>query len=150
MRKSHAVPKPTTLEGGNPEHPTIEIGLPADLLQVIVDKAHEYQAKVDVVEPDPGSNPTDEGMREVLEDYDDDPVRDELEEMMSDLNQDQLADLVTLVWLGRGDFEMSDWHEKRAEALALDPKRTPEYLIETPQFADYLSEGLELTGHTLP
>ncbi len=120
----------------------IELTVPSDFLDVLIDKAHEFQVKVEVVEPDPGSNPSDEDMREVLEDYSDDPVHEELHEMLADLNQDQLADLVALVWLGRGDFTVSEWEEKRAEALRLDPRRTPDYLIETPQLADYLEEGL--------
>lgn len=120
----------------------VELNVPSDFLDVLIDKAHEFQVKVEVVEPDPGSNPSDEDMREVLEDYSDDPVHEELHEMLADLNQDQLADLVALVWLGRGDFTVSEWAEKRAEALRLDPRRTPDYLIETPQLADYLEEGL--------
>jgi len=120
----------------------VELSVPTDFIEVLIDKAHEFQVKVEVVEPDPGSNPSDEDMREVLEDYSDDPVHEELHEMLADLNQDQLADLVTLVWLGRGDFAVSEWGEKRREALRLDPRRTPDYLIETPQLAEYLEDGL--------
>lgn len=126
--------------------PEIELSVPSDFIQVLIDKAHEFQAKVEVVEQDPGSNPSDEDMREVLADYPDDPVHEEMHEMLADLNQDQQADLVTLMWLGRGDFTLADWHVKRREAMALDPRRTPDYLIETPLLADYLEEGLSQLG----
>lgn len=121
---------------------SVELDVASDFIDTLIDKAHEFQAKVAVVEPDPGSNPSDEDMREVLEDYPDDPVQQELREMLADLNEDQLADLVTLMWLGRGDFSAADWKERRREAMRLDPRRTPDYLIETPQMADYLEEGL--------
>jgi predicted house-cleaning noncanonical NTP pyrophosphatase (MazG superfamily) len=125
----------------------VELEVATDFIQTLIDKAHEFQAKEELVEPDPGSNASDDDMREVLEDRADDPVQQELHEMLADLNQDQLADLVTLVWLGRGDFTASEWREKRKEALRLDPKRTPDYLIETPLLADYLEEGLSAIGH---
>jgi hypothetical protein len=31
--------------------------------------------------------------------------------------------------------------------MRLDPRRTPDYLIETPLLADYLEEGLSAIGH---
>ncbi len=122
----------------------LQIDLPT--VCAIVARAREFHAKVAIVEPDPGSNPSDEDMREVLEDYPDDPVQQELRQILSDLNVDQLADLVTLTWLGRGDFDVSQWITMRAEALRLDPRRTPDYLIETPLVADYLAEGLAALG----
>ncbi|MBL8835718.1 MAG: DUF3775 domain-containing protein [Alphaproteobacteria bacterium] len=122
----------------------LQIDLPT--VCAIVARAREFHAKVAIVEPDPGSNPSDEDMREVLEDYPDDPVQQELRQILSDLNVDQLADLVTLTWLGRGDFDVSQWSTMRAEALRLDPRRTPDYLIETPLVADYLAEGLAALG----
>ncbi|HVA35208.1 MAG TPA: hypothetical protein VNG52_03170, partial [Stellaceae bacterium] len=44
----------------------------------IIVKAREFDAKVEPVEPDPGSNPTDDADREILEDYEDDPTLEEL------------------------------------------------------------------------
>lgn len=122
----------------------LQIDLPT--VCAIIARAREFHAKVAVVEPDPGSNPADADMREVLEDYPDDPAQQELRQILSDLNTDQLADLVTLTWLGRGDFDKSEWRAMRAQARRLDPRRTPDYLIETPLVADYLSEGLAALG----
>lgn len=66
--------------------------------------------------------------------------------MLGDLNEDELADLLTLAWLGRGDFNRPEWPEMHAEAQRLDPRKTPAYLIETPLIADYLSDGLSALG----
>jgi len=140
-------PKSPRPRHGLDHQAVVELEVSEDFLATLIDKAHEFQAKVEVVEPNPGSNASDEDMRAVLEDFRDDPVREEMHEMLADLNQDQLADLVTLMWLGRGDFSVSEWSEKRKEAMRLDPKRTPDYLIETPQFADYLEDGLNALEH---
>jgi hypothetical protein len=122
----------------------LQVDLPT--VCAIIRLARQFHAKVAVVEPDPGSNPTDSDMREVLEDYSGDSIEQELRHVLRDLNDDQLADLLTLAWLGRGDFDKSEWQAMRAQALRLDRRRTPAYLIETPLVADYLAEGLAALG----
>ena len=42
-------------------------------------EAREFGAREEVIEPDPGSNPTDDGGRGVLEDHPDDPVQEALQ-----------------------------------------------------------------------
>lgn len=147
MRNPRIPKTQASLSKGRAQSEPVELDVSTDLIRTLIEKAHEFQAKVEVVEPNPGSNPSDGDMREVLEDYSDDPVHQELHEMLADLNQDQLADLVTLMWLGRGDFTAAEWRDKRVEALRLDFRRAPDYLIETPLLADYLEEGLSLLGH---
>jgi hypothetical protein len=119
-----------------------ELNIPGDVLFALMDKVREYQAKVAVVEPDPGSNASDDKMMGVLEDYKDDPVEIELRRAITDMNVDQRADLIALMWLGRGDFDVSEWGRRRQEAAALDRADIPGYLIKTPLLADYLNEGL--------
>ena len=70
--------------------------LATDKVCFILIKAREFDAKVDVEEPDPGSNPSDEDMREVLEAYADDPVLEELTEFINDLNVDEQIELIDL------------------------------------------------------
>jgi Protein of unknown function (DUF3775) len=78
-----------------------------------------------VTEPDPGSNPTDDGMISVLEDHGDDPVQ---EELIDGLDEDERFDLVTLAWVGRGDGSLADWDELREEAARSHDKRVASYL----------------------
>ena len=54
----------------------------------LIIKAREFDVKVDPVEPDPGSNPADGGVREVLEDYADDSTYDELKAFLEALNEE--------------------------------------------------------------
>jgi len=48
----------------------------------------------------------------------DDPVLTELTSFIHDLNDDEQIDLVALVWLGRGDGDIENWGELRAECGA--------------------------------
>jgi hypothetical protein len=108
----------------------------------VIVKSREFHVKVDVVEPDPGSNASDEGMDTVLEDYADDPVYDELVEFINDMNVDEQIELVALTWLGRGTFDKEDWAEAIGEATGEHNNHTAQYLLGMPQLASYLEEGL--------
>ena len=85
-----------------------EINISPEKVCYIITKAREFDAKVDPVEPDPGSNPADSGESEILSDYADDPTAAELKEAIDDLNDDEVIDLIALVWVGRGDFAKSE------------------------------------------
>lgn len=113
----------------------------------LIIKAREFDAKIEVVEPDPGSNPSDDDMRGVLEDYPDDPVVEEITTVVDDLNEDEQIDLVTLVWLGRSDASAEEWGGLRQEAEAAHSEHTADYLLGTPLLGDYLAEGLDRLGY---
>ena len=114
----------------------------------ILIKAREFDAKVEVEEPDPGSNPSDEDMREVLQDYADDATYDEVKEAIDDLNEDEQIELVALTWVGRGDFSAEQWDEAVTAARDARSDHTAEYLLGIPVLSDYLEEGLSQFGHS--
>ena len=114
----------------------------------IIAKAREFDAKDVVTDPDDGSNPTDDAMVGVLEDYRDDPVVQEIAAAIFAMTEDEQVDLVTLAWLGRGDGSLEDWNELRAEAARAHNKRTASYLLGMPLLADYLDEALAQFGQS--
>ncbi|MBI5263008.1 MAG: DUF3775 domain-containing protein [Bradyrhizobium sp.] len=75
-----------------------------------------------------------------------DTDRSELAGFIRDLNVDEQIDLVALMWLGRGDGDLSNWRELRAQAVQAHNKRTASYLIGTPMLADYLEEAMSQFG----
>jgi len=114
----------------------------------IIIKAKEFDAKDEVSEPDPGSNPSDDKDAAVLEDHEDDPVVEELTSLINSLSEDEQVDLVTLAWLGREDYSASDWSAVREEAARAHNERTAEYLLGMPLLGDFLEEGLSMLGHS--
>jgi hypothetical protein len=112
----------------------------------IIIKAREFDAKEEVVEPDPGSNPSDDKDVEILEDYGDDPVVEELTSLINSLSVDEQTDLVALMWLGRDDYTAADWPAVREEATRAHNERTADYLLGTPLLGDFLEEGLSMLG----
>ena len=115
----------------------------------IIMKAREFDAKDEVSEPDPGSNPSDDKDAAVLEDHSDDPVVEELTSLINSLSEDEQIDLVALTWLGRDDYGASDWPTVRKEAARAHTERTADYLLGTPLLGDFLEEGLSLLGRFL-
>ncbi len=75
-----------------------------------------------------------------------DLTAEELRELIGDLNVDEAAELVALMWIGRGDYEASEWSTAVAEARARDNGRTAKYLLGMPMLGDWLEEGLQAIG----
>lgn len=109
----------------------------------VIAKAHEVFSKVEIDDPDSGSNPSDDGMTAILEDAADDLTFDELREFLESLNEDEQINLVALVWLGRSDeYTVDDWDDIVAEAEAAHNDHTSAYLLGMPLLADHLEAGL--------
>ena len=135
---------PETPEGGNADSLTIS---PEKVCFIII-KAKEFDAKDEVTEPDPGSNPADDREMAVLEDHEDDPVLEELTSLINSLSEDEQIDLVALAWLGRDDYSANDWAAVRQEAARARNERTASYLLGTPLLGDFLEEGLSMLGYS--
>jgi Protein of unknown function (DUF3775) len=135
MAKSEDVPPP-------------ELNISAEKVCYIIVKAREFDAKVPPVDPDPGSNPADDGEREILEDYADDPTLLELRSAIDDLNEDEVVDLIALAWLGRGDYGKEDWPEATALARERHKRHSADYLIGIPTLGDFLEDGLDMVDRS--
>jgi hypothetical protein len=126
----------------------IDLEISSEKVCFIIVKARAFDAKVEPVEPDPGSNPVDTGEREVLEDYEDDATAAELQETIEGLNEDETVDLIALVWVGRGDYGRSEWEDARALARERHRGSAADYLMGIPTLGDVLEEGFATLGHS--
>lgn len=115
----------------------------------IIVKAREFDEKVEQSDPDSGSNPSDDGSVQILEDSPDDPTYQELMAALEGLNQDELFDLVALMWVGRGDFTTKEWTVARQQVRDVRDQNFPQYLSGTPLLGDYLEEALAQLGYDL-
>jgi hypothetical protein len=117
-----------------------------DKVCFIIAKARQFDAKEEGGDPDEGSNPSDDGMREVLEDDPDDPVEQELKTFIRGLDLDEQIELIALAWLGRGDGGLDEWTALRSSARDAHDRRVASYLMGIPLLSDYLEEGLSQFG----
>ena len=116
----------------------------------IVVKARALGANAAVVDPDYDSSPSDEDMREALDEYTDDATINELSQFIGALNVDEQIGLVALAWVGRDDFSVEEWVDAVDEASRAHEDResvsTAEYLLGIPLLAEYLEYGLSKHG----
>lgn len=70
----------------------------------------------------------------------------ELRAFIDRMSEDEQAELVAIMWIGRGSFEPEDLRE--AIDTARNEATTPcaDYLIGTPHLSDNLENGLEALG----
>lgn len=120
-----------------------------DIVYFIISKAKEFQAKEEVTfsEKMPESE-YEYDWSQILADHEDDLSYLEVKKVIEDLEPDQQIDLLTLMYIGRGDFDDNEWSAARKEAKNnLAPNLTG-YLFSKPFIADYLERGLEILGYT--
>lgn len=113
-----------------------------DKVAAFADHARRFDVKDAMTDPASGSDGIDDGMTDVLVDTPDDAVAEELIGFIAGLNEDERAALVALVWLGRGDFEASEWGEALALARERREGSTARYLLGIPNVGDLAEEGL--------
>ncbi len=116
-------------------------------LFMLILKVRAFMAREDVDTPDPGGNPTDDEVPATLQDLPDDLSREEVVEEINGLGPTEQAELVALMWIGRGDSEPEEWDELMKLADERREVATSHYLLDHPQVADYWAEALDKLGY---
>ena len=112
----------------------------------VIARARQFDVKEADSDPDSGSNASDDGMTDVLEDKRSDPTARELIAFINSMNVDERAALVALAWIGRGTYDKSEWDEALDLARNEHSERTAQYLLGLPLLGDYLEEALSAFG----
>jgi Protein of unknown function (DUF3775) len=120
------------------------MSISTEKLFFIVSKAR--QADIEATGSEFASDFRDDDMSHGVEERDEDTDRRELSGFIRGLNVDEQIDLVALTWLGRGDGNLDNWRDLRADASRAHNNRTASYLIGTPMLAGYLEEALSQFG----
>jgi hypothetical protein len=121
---------------------------PLETICRLILRAKELEAQVPAADadedPDNVDDYDDEGGEalSVLEDELNDGVEEEVQALLDELAEDQLAEIVALAWVGRGTYDSSEWDEAFAEANDLAPDERIDELLEMPLLGGYLDAGL--------
>ena len=125
--------------------------IPLDKVCDLILRARAIDVKEGITDPASGSNPIDDGSIDSLTSSPDDATEDEFRDVIAGLNDDERADLVALVFVGRGDLEPEEWGaavrlaRERQEASAAPVE---DWLLGIPNLGDLLDEGLALMGRS--
>lgn len=115
---------------------------PEKVARIII-RAREFDAQ---------TAPWDEGADEdeiesILETSSNDPIAAELKSYIDDLNDDEQTELVALMWVGRGTYEVEEFEDAKSTARTERVNKTSTYLMGTPMLSDHLEAGLEKFGY---
>lgn len=115
---------------------------PSKVARIII-RARELDAKTGRWD-----TPGDEAEADsILEARPSDATETELRTFISDLDSDEQASLVAIMWIGRDTFSADDLDEAIATAKAEATSPTADYLLGIPLLSDYLESGLAALGY---
>lgn len=112
----------------------------------LIVKARAFDVQDVDTELEDGSNASDDRMIDVLEENKDNPIAQELRVFIAELDEDEKADVIGLLRLGRGDGTMEEWQAMRDEGLREHSGHVAAYLMGEPLLSDHLEEGLSQFG----
>ena len=122
-----------------------------DKICELILRARAIDVKEGLTDPASGSNPIDDGSIDSLTSAPDDATEDEFRDVIAGLNDDERADLIALVYVGRGDMEPEEWGAAvrlGAEREASMSISTADWLLGIPNLGDLLDEGLAAMGRS--
>ena len=126
----------------------MELLTPLETLCRLILRARELEAQVPAQDPDEDPEDVDdlddEGDQSlsVLEDELNTGVEEEVQALLDELAEDQLAETLALAWVGRGTYDASEWDDAYSEASELDANERVDELLDMPLLASYLDAGL--------
>ena len=126
----------------------MELLTPLETLCRLILRAKELEAQVPASDPDEDPDDVDDLDDEgdqalsVLEDELNTGVEEEIQAMLDDLADDQLAETLALAWVGRGTYDASEWDDAFAEASDLNVDERVDELMDMPLLASHLEAGL--------
>ena len=126
----------------------MELLTPLETLCRLILRARELEAQVPAQDPDEDPDNVDDFDDEgdqalsTLEDELNSGVEEEVQAMLDDLADDQLAETLALAWVGRGTYDASEWDDAFAEANELNSDERMDEILDMPLLAGHLEAGL--------
>jgi hypothetical protein len=130
-----------------------ELRISTEKVCAFIEAAREVAGKVPSTAGDRTTTGDDSELATIVDDpgqdfYERDERRREMVEFVAGLNVEEQTDLLALIWLGRGDYDLAEWDDALAEAEARIVARDPDYMIGDAALPQYLGDGLEAFGRT--
>ena len=127
-----------------------ELRINPDKVCQFLQAAREVAAKVPATTGDRTTNGDDSPLT-FMEDYGaDDSVRQQMVEFVAGLNVEEQVDLLALIYLGRGDFDLVEWDDALAEARDRIDAGDARFMIGDRALPAYLGEALDAFGKSCP
>ena len=113
-----------------------------------IETAREVAGKV---APTTGDRTTtgDDSELAMIEDYPgEDSRREQMVEFIAGLNVEEQVDLLALIMVGRGDYDVAEWQDALEAARTQIDDRDPDFMIGDAALPEYLGSGLDAFGRS--
>ena len=127
-----------------------ELRINPDKVCEFLEAAREVAGKVPATTGDKTSSGDDSPLKFMEEDGGGDPIRQQMVEFVGGLNVDEQVDLLALIYLGRGDFELDEWDDALVEAGDRIGAGDADFMIGNRALPAYLGDALDAFGKTCP
>jgi hypothetical protein len=118
----------------------VELSIPLETVCRIILRAREFETLIPESDPDEGSNPSDDGSVDELED-EDNPTEEELRAIIDDLADDEQAELIALAMVGAGVYDAAEWADAM-DAAAEEAVDAADWVLDQPTLSTDLEAGL--------
>jgi hypothetical protein len=120
-----------------------------DKVAHVVLRAREVDVKTEAWDEPDSLDRDDLSGETILEDLPGDATRQELKEFLDSLNEDELASLIALAWIGRGTYAPGELDEAVATAKSEHSNDAATYLFGLPLLPDYLEDAMDQLGYSV-
>lgn len=123
-----------------------ELRISSEKVCDLIEAAREIAGIVPSTAGDKTTTGDDSKLETIEGDPDTDVRRIEAISFIAGLNVEEQTDLLALIWLGRGDYDIDEWDDAVSEAEARIAARDPDYMLGDAALPEYLGDGLEAFG----
>jgi Protein of unknown function (DUF3775) len=129
-----------------------ELSIAADTVFRLIEILHELAGQDQGLERDDADEGGDDAAAQGLAGGPDDARMGEVATLLHDLNIDERCDLLALMLLGRGDYDLDGWDEAKAEALERLSSENLQVVVDAVSgdaaSAEFLEAGLDAFGYS--
>ena len=106
-----------------------ELRISSEKVCAFIEAAREVAGTVPSTAGDRTTTGDDSKLVTIEDNPGEDSRRQQMVEFVAGLNVEEQTDLLALIWLGRGDYDIAEWDEALEEAEARIAARDPDYII---------------------
>jgi hypothetical protein len=125
-----------------------ELRISTDKVCDFIEAAREIAGQVPPTTGDATTSGDDSPLMTIEDNPAEDDRREQINEFIAGLNIAEQIDLLALIFVGRGDYDISEWGDAVREADDRIADRDPDYLIGDALLPEYLGAGLNAFGRT--
>jgi hypothetical protein len=119
-----------------------ELRISTDKVCDFIEVAREVAGLVPPTTGDSTTTGDDSPLTSIEDDPSEDDRRGQMLEFIAGLNVAEQVDLLALIFIGRGDFDIAEWDDAVREAGDRITEGDPDYMIGDAALPEYLGTGL--------